>query len=390
MATQVFEKGLNVVINDGVNIPTYIPVRAARVQPHNDNVNIQDHETGNTKAISLDDLRDGDGNTFATIDLAMDYLSEFIGGFKNGGGVGNGSAIVVGSVNTFNDLPPASDFTGLYYAVQNGSGGVNIPLIGRIGGNDPGLYLSDGANWNLNRDLDASDITVNSSTLNFTSNSSLDDILIDIDNQLITNQERLGINGSVVVHQDVSDAGSGVIISDQERGDINASIGVHSDVDLTGVTPKNGWLLKYVSGILILTMKERIESLNLEVNTQNANNLSKINETLDFQRLGRYSLDVSYSFSNDSTTGDFISQLEFDGQPTTIIANNESIRQESKDSVGNDGDGRGTDQKKVFRQRYYVNITTIGPKNIELLFRPSQNNTEAAMWNASIIVEEEF
>ena len=62
---------------------------------------------------------------------------------------------------------------------------------------------------------------------------------------IITDQERLDINGSVTVHSDVSDSGSGEIITGQERTDINASIDVHNDVDLTTNAPVTDDILRF-------------------------------------------------------------------------------------------------------------------------------------------------
>ena len=66
---------------------------------------------------------------------------------------------------------------------------------------------------------------------------------LDLNNEIIARQN--ADQGTVTIHNDVSSAGSGEIITPQERVDINASIDVHNDVDLTGVTPEAGWKLTY-------------------------------------------------------------------------------------------------------------------------------------------------
>lgn len=205
---RVFLKGVNVVIDGLTEGTVFIPVRSARMSPESDHVTITDQELNNRYIVYWSELANEAGVIVADATTGTDYLSEFVGSFKFGGGVGNGSAIVVGSVQFFSDLPDPALHTGLYYAVQEGSGGIVIPLTSyRVGGNDPGLYLSNGTSWNLNRDLDATDIIVNSSLLNYSTSDKLNDVLKDIETKF------------------------GLI-----DGENSGPVSIHSDVDLTGVS----------------------------------------------------------------------------------------------------------------------------------------------------------
>jgi len=86
MATKVYQKGVNVIIDDGVLPKIIIPTAQTRLGIIVNEIRITDTYTDSfKKSISLADLRDELGNTFATVDLAIDYLTAFVGSFRPGG-----------------------------------------------------------------------------------------------------------------------------------------------------------------------------------------------------------------------------------------------------------------------------------------------------------------
>lgn len=102
--------------------------------------------------------------------------------------IGNPSTGLQGSVTTFNDLPqPPSEYMGKYYRVVEGSGGLVIAGY-RIGGNDPGVYYSNGTTWSVRRDLDATDIIIDNNQYTIiTSATNLRDGLKELDLAVVAN-----------------------------------------------------------------------------------------------------------------------------------------------------------------------------------------------------------
>ena len=154
MATKVFLKGLNVVIDAPNVVPRWIPQRAARVQPHGDRLQFHDSETGQSFFVDFDDLRDADNNGFATIEDAENYVSDFIGGFKSGETNGGNSSATNFSLTAqnYNDLSLVSgDNIGDLAFVFNSQGTKWLPgpLLGTF--YPKGVYVWDGSLWVSNR-----------------------------------------------------------------------------------------------------------------------------------------------------------------------------------------------------------------------------------------------
>lgn len=155
------------------------------------------------------------------------------------------------------------------------------------------------------------------------------------------------------------------------------------------VIPEDGWVLKYTDGHFTPAMKKIIESTSLEINTS-TQPLSKINEVVNIQRTGRYSVTIKMNWSLDATNSDIEVLASFGGQNLTSSAGGRVYKKEGKDAAGNDGDGRGTSQSDSFCQTYYVDINLIGETNILLQFMPEANGVEASIWDASMTIEEIF
>lgn len=185
---KVYLQGVNVVIDSWLGQKRYVPTRASRFEPYpNDGyIIITDSETTETYKFMYSDLQDKDGNTFATEEEAEAYLSEFVGSFKMGGGgdfVTKEQLVVVGTELDYNDLvanQDPADHLGKYFITQQGANGVVI-LGRRFYGNDPGLYLSTGTSWELRRDIDGSDIIINTANLSYSDSLQLRDVLEDLD-----------------------------------------------------------------------------------------------------------------------------------------------------------------------------------------------------------------
>lgn len=246
----------------------------------------------------------------------------------------------------------------------------------------------------------ATDAQINDNTTNISANAS--DIAQEVidrtnaDNTLQTNidNEELariaGDEGTVTIHSDVSNAGSGQIITTQERADINASINVHSDVDLTGVINQDNYVLRWDSSQLafIPCLHQIYRSSALVINNTNVLQ-DKINVSVNIQRLNIHRITISYGWSLNDGGQDLVSVASLGGQRIqNALTIDEIHRQEPKDVAGADPDGRGTNQKHGFYQRYYVVPPSLGPNALILQFSGGANGDLASMWEASIEIEE--
>lgn len=394
--TKVFQRENQVVcIRDGRYI-RFIPIRQFTFEILEEHVELQGK--GRDIKILFTELVDGDDNAVGGKEDAINYLSPFVGFNSGGGGENVPPPFLEGSVSTFPDLPqPPSDYTGKRYEVLLGSGGTNIPLVGRVGGKDAGVYRSNGVDWVKlsQKELDATDIILDGSVLSFTNSNVLKEVLDDVDTAIQDQNDKN--TGSVSVHNDMdtSNAQSNpkeVLVNNGSNvfGARTLELDDLDDVNTQNVVPENNWILKYRNGVVVPAMKKVLENSSLSVATTNTQLEVQIDEQVNFQRAGRYSFDVRFSHSYDVTTTDLVAFLSVDGDFVTDIAQGEILRLEPKDSGGNDFDGRGTNQKDMFSQKYFVDISDVGNKRVVLYFFPSSDFTEGSMWDASITIEEEF
>lgn len=160
----------------------------------------------------------------------------------------------------------------------------------------------------------------------------------------------------------------------------------------SNVIPESGWLLQYDAsvGCFKPSMRKIIESPTLEINTNSGNFQNKINETVSIQRTGRYKVTISFNYSLDSTSTDFEVFALFGNQTLSSAVAGRILQVEPKDSAGDYGDGRGTNQTLVFTNSYYVDVNFIGNTQAIVQFKPSSNGVEASMWDASVNIEEIF
>ena len=302
-------------------------------------------------------------------------------------------------VDTFADLPAPGTATGQVWFVRQQTG---IWALGTR--RQSGFYVSDGATWTHTNDplqyflddqlrfKDSADTTKQlafelagiSSGQTRTANWPDKDILV-ADNADV----EAGDEGTVTIHSDVDDPGSGSIITDQERTDINASVDVHDDVDLTGVTVANNAVLKFNGSDYIPTLKQVFTNPVLIIN--NTNVLTDvINVQVPIQRLVPHLITISYGWSLNDGGQDFVAEASLGGINliTGLTDNSEIHRQEPKDVGGGDPDGRGTNQRHRFTGKFFVTPTVLGNNTLLLQHSGSANGDLASIWNTIIEIEE--
>ena len=301
-------------------------------------------------------------------------------------------------VNTFADLPDPALNSGVTYHVLNATG---LWILGTR--RQSGLYRSNGTAWILRNDISSllvdsefniRDDADNTKGMRFVLDGLTTGLLRaytwpDKDGTVATTDET---QGSVTIHNDVSDAGSGEIITPQERIDINASIDVHSDVDLSGVTPNiDNYVLRWDFAQLefIPCLYQVVRSSALVIN--NTNVLQQIiNQDINIQRLVPHKITVSYSWSLNDGGQDFIAVASLGGLNlmTALTDNTEIHRQEPKDVGGGDPDGRGTNQRQRFTGVFFVTPLSLGNNALILSIAGSANGDLASIWETCIEVEE--
>ena len=162
------------------------------------------------------------------------------------------------------------------------------------------------------------------------------------------------------------------------------------DVNTTQLSPQIGWIMKHNGLEYVPCMREVYSHKDLVINNQtNFGNGVIMQPLVNFQRQGTYSFTFFCNYSCDATGSDIIMEAQLNG-PLSLIADSEILRLEAKDAVGNNFDGRGTSQKHAFSQKFYKDLNFTG--NLQLLWRvqPEANNVEASVWEATLIIEEEF
>lgn len=122
----------------------------------------------------------------------------------------------------------------------------------------------------------------------------------------------------------------------------------------------------------------------IDVNTTTSM-VDKINDTFVGNKAGDYRVHFETNQSYDASNSSIIFEAEIDG--TLQGTSDEVFRMEPQDSGGNDGDGRGTSQKHIFKQSYPFTLASDGDIDVRFSFSSSVGGVEAAMWNTSIRLE---
>lgn len=168
------------------------------------------------------------------------------------------------------------------------------------------------------------------------------------------------------------------------------------DVNTQIVIPEAGWIMKHDGTEYVPAMRKVVRNRNIVVNTTtNLDNGVVIDQSFNFQRLGWYSFHLTTNYSGDSTGSDAQIHIAIRNgggvlTPLSLISDGLILKEEQKDVTGNDGDGRGTSQKKLGSGKYYYEVTTLGSKDIVLRINSETDGVETATWETSIVVEEEF
>lgn len=361
--------------------------------------------------IDLDvDAIDVNGTTsFANAD-ALFFALKPVFFLVNPSGGGNGWDA---AVNTRNDLPTAvPPSAGSIYLVEN-----PVIVLGLYTRYQSGLYirqtetgiLSDWRRLNVKvkftasefRVVDPTDTTKQLGILVTGIGTGLTrlwtaqdkDIVVadDADLQAEVTTRQTGDEGTVTIHSDVSDAGSGAIISGQERTDINASLGVHSDVNLAGVTVFPDDSLKWNGAAYVPAVHRVLRRAELIINNANVD-VDVINAPVDVQRLVPHKITISYDWSLNDGAQDFVTSASFGGQDLMTALTDNSIihEQEPKDTAGTDPDGRGTNQRHGFTRVFFVTPTSAGNNQFILTVRGTANGDLASIWDTSVEIEEVF
>lgn len=101
---------------------------------------------------------------------------------------------------------------------------------------------------------------------------------------------------------------------------------------------------------------------------------------------GTYELAISYSWSHDAQTTDFISRAQQDGTNLTGRSTGELHVQEPKDSAGTNIDGTGTDQSHGFHRSFIIVLPADAAPVFTLDYRSGDAGTEASIGDASMIL----
>lgn len=158
---KVYLSGVNVAINNIRGLVRYIPTRSARFQPTEEGVTITDQEIGESFNIDLDELQNGDGVGFASVEDASAYLTEFIGSFKTGGTSGQNPSEknFTLTAENYDELSqtPGAEVGELAFAFNN-QGTKYLP--GTLGGTffPSGVYVWSGAEWVSSRNAFAQEL----------------------------------------------------------------------------------------------------------------------------------------------------------------------------------------------------------------------------------------
>lgn len=252
-----------------------------------------------------------------------------------------------------------------------------------------GLILDDGTNPHGTNKTDIGLDQVDNIQQYPISNPLGFEIPLDLDARDSANRDRANHTNTQLANT-ISDFDTTV----SNNTDVTGSVNVHSDVDLIGLAvPKDGWISKLVNGSLTYCMLEHAFYTGAPVINTTANTpdpTTPLFWDFDFQRLGTYSVKVSFSYSFDATNASIVVVPTLDGDTLANITDGEMIRKEPKDAGGNDGDGRGTSQKESNGSKIYLyTATTIGSKEFRL-DHFGTSGQEASIWDVSLTIEEIF
>lgn len=170
------------------------------------------------RPIKISDYENGTGTPYSDLDTLVLDLTALLG-FDNGGGLGSGINITQ-KVNQFSDLV-AGNLDGDLAYVENSQGTQWLP--GTIGGTyfPAGWYIWNGTDWVSDRNAIANQLEQNILSI---TDTEADVLQLQTDLGQEVTDRQAGDEGSVTIHNDISDAGSGLIITDAERLLLNSAL----------------------------------------------------------------------------------------------------------------------------------------------------------------------
>ncbi len=167
------------------------------------------------------------------------------------------------------------------------------------------------------------------------------------------------------------------------------TVGVHSDVNLQGVNlSPNSYLIWDGTSFIPVINKLYINPSLVINNTSTPVNI--IDVLVSVQRLVPHKIEISYSWSLNDGSQDFVTRSTFGGQflISALTDNSEIHRQEPKDTGGADPDGRGTNQRHGYSNTFFVTPTVLGDNQFILTMSGAANGDLASIWNTCVKIEE--
>ncbi len=328
---------------------------------------------------------DKDGNNYTSLENLINDLDTF---FFQDSDVGSGLVTNYRASN-FDDIANVAPNPQINETVfvEYGQG---VYFFNRKPGQS--IYIWNGSVWTNDLEEVITRLGVTTDTVNsmILVNSNQDTAIAQNASNITTetNNRVSGDEGSVTIHNDVNNAGSGEIITSQERQDINASIGVHSDVDLSGVSIINNSVLRWNGSNFIPCLNQVILSSSLQINNSNVFT-EKLGVDINIQRIAQHKIKVDYNWSVNDGGQDLRTLINFaDSRIQNVLTESDVHRQEPKDTAGISLDGRGTNQIYSFSKTFIVNPTSVGNNNLSLQFAGSENGNLASIWGVVVEIEE--
>lgn len=179
------------------------------------------------------------------------------------------------------------------------------------------------------------------------------------------------------------------VVANTAKVSADGSIDLHSDVDVTTTAPTNGDILEF-NGTNWIPAQKSVYGTEFNLFEDNAVTETalttfqdKISDTTTALPVGKYKIDVSYSWNHNGTTSDFEGLVLFDG--TTLGQNGSGLihKQEPKDGAGNFS-GTNSSQAHNFKKTYFVDVTVAGTKSVLLQYRTDNTAQKSAIWDANI------
>lgn len=297
-------------------------------------------------------------------------------------------------VNTFADLPDPVASDGQYWNVDQATG---VWILGTR--KESGIYKAVAGAWTfrgadvpyylLDDQFTIKDGFDNSKQLGFEVN-----LVTPGQRRIATWQDKnitvadnadvvAGDTGSVTIHSDIDDPGSGEIITDQERTDINASVGVHSDVNLTGITLINETILKRNGSAFVPASVWLYRNPALLQNAANNSPITILNFQLNVQRLVTHEIRISFGAFSGANNRRVQVTATLDGSPINSgLAGNVIYDKEDKD----------VNDIYMVSKTFYFTPTTLGNNefNMEFTRQGGGGGALASVWDTSVRIEEYF